>query len=75
MDELLGRQGDAVELLAVVVAIAKSHLPIFKALQARVAEGHAKDVTGEIVEHLVTMAGRFAVDHPVFFPHLTRYLR
>ncbi len=33
VDELVGREGDAVQLLAAVVAIAKSHLPIFKALQ------------------------------------------
>jgi hypothetical protein len=68
VDELLGRQGDVVQLLAAVVALAKSDLPIFKALQPRVTDGHAKDITGEIVEHLTTLARGFAMDHPVFFP-------
>ncbi len=54
-------------MLAVVVAITKSDLPVFQALQARVTNGHAKDVTGEVVEYLATLARRFAVDHPVFF--------
>jgi hypothetical protein len=59
----------------VVVAITESHLPIFKALQARVADGHAKDVTSEIVKHFTTLASGFAIDHPVFFPDLPRHLR
>ena len=68
MDELLGRQGDAAQLLAAVVAITESDLPIFKVLQPRVTNSDAKDVASEVVEYLATLAGRFAVDHPVFFP-------
>ena len=54
VDELLGRQGDAVQLLAAIVTITKSDLPILDALQAAVADSDAKDVAGEIVEHLAT---------------------
>ncbi len=68
MDELLGRQGDAAQLLAAVVAITESDLSIFKVLQPIVTNSHAKDVASEVVECLATLAGRFAVDHPVFFP-------
>ena len=61
MEELLSRERDAVQLLTAVVAIAKSHLPIFKALQARVTNSHAKDVPGEIVEHFAALARGFAI--------------
>ena len=47
VDELLGRQGDMVQLLTAVVAIAKSDLSILKALQARVTNSHAKDVASQ----------------------------
>src|SRR5882724_1635327 len=68
LDELLGRQGDAAQLLAAVVAITESDLPIFKVLQPRVTNSDAKDVAGEIVEHLATLARGFAIDHPLFLP-------
>jgi len=74
VDELVSGQGDAMQLPAAVVAITKRDLPILPALQARVTNGHAKDVTSEIVEHLATLSRGFARDHPLFAPQLTRRL-
>ena len=74
VDELLGRKGDTVQLLAAVVTVAKSDQTILKTFQPRVANSHAKDVAGEIVEHLATLASGLAVDHPVFLPYLARQL-
>ncbi len=62
VDELLGRQGDAVQLLAAIVTITKSDLPLLDALQPRVSDGHAKDVAGEIVEHLPALSCCLAMD-------------
>lgn len=67
-DKLFSGEGDPVELLAAIVTIAKSDLAIFKAFEAAVTESHAKDVAGEIVEHLATLSDSLTMDHPVFAP-------
>lgn len=72
MDELGGREGDAVQLLAAVVTITESDLTILESFQATVANGDAEDVAGEIVEHLLAGAGGLAIHHPLFAPDLAR---
>src|SRR5215813_753463 len=57
------------QLLTAIVAIAKSDLAQVKALEAIVTEGDAKEVAREIVEHLPPLAGRLAMDHPIFAPY------
>lgn len=74
MDKLGRRERDPVELLMAIVTIAKSNLAIFEPLEAAVTDSHAKDVTGQIVEHFATLTGRLTVDHPFAAPHRAGHL-
>jgi hypothetical protein len=49
-NELHACDRHAAQLLLAVVAIAKGYLTVLNQLQPAVADGHAKDVAGEIFE-------------------------
>src|SRR6266540_4937764 len=72
-NELHTRDRLAAQLLAAVVAIAKGDHTVVNALQPAVADSHAKDVAGQIVEHLPARACSLAMGHPLFLPYLTRH--
>jgi hypothetical protein len=69
-----GRQGDAVQLLALIVTVAKSDLTILESFQATVANGHAKDVAPQILKHLLALTCRLTIHHPLFAPERARRL-
>lgn len=60
--------------VAVGLLIAKGDLVIFKVKQPVVAEGHAKDVGGQIFQSGLTVAHRLAMDDPGLSPDLGRNL-
>ena len=68
LDELLGRQCKVSHLLRLVVAIAKSHLSIFKLFQPAVGDGDPEDISGQVVEDLISGASVPTVDVPVLIP-------
>jgi hypothetical protein len=69
VNELLGRERDTAQFLAAIVAIAKGHLAMLEVFEATVGNGDAEEVTGQILEHLETLAGALTIDDPVFAPH------
>ena len=52
-DELLGGDGATLELISGRLFVRESDLAIMEVAEAVVAEGHAKDVRGEILEGLL----------------------
>ena len=67
-DELLGRDGAALELRSGRLFVLKSDVAIFELAKAVVADSDAKDVRGEILEGALATADCLAVNYPVFFP-------
>ena len=68
MNELHARQRDMTDLMGLVIAIAESNEAAVDRFQAAVGDGDAEDVASEIVQDLLTMAGMFTVNDPVFLP-------
>jgi len=68
LDEVLGRQSEVTQFLGLVVAIAKSDLPIFKLFQPAVADGDPKDVAGQVSQDLFSRASVPAVDISFLIP-------
>ena len=60
-NELLGGEGAALELSRAAIAIAEGHLLWVDALQAGVGDGDTVDVSGDVEESLVSIAGVPAV--------------
>src|SRR2546422_11363318 len=73
-DERFGRHLTGLELVSGRLFIYESDVPIFQLAQTVVANGHAKDVRGEILEGLLARADGFGVDYPIFAPDPGRYL-
>src|SRR5882724_6362923 len=71
-DELLGTDGAMLELVSGRLFVRESDLTIMQLAEAVVAEGHTKDVRGEIVEGLLARAHRFGMHDPVFAPDAGR---
>src|SRR6267378_8658931 len=67
--ELLGGDGAVLELVSGRLFVRESDLAIVQLAEAVVADGHAKDVRGEIFEGRFAAADRFGMDHPVFLPN------
>src|SRR5882724_4854269 len=62
--ELGRRQSEPLEFLRAVVAVTERHLSVLESLQARVAQGDAKDVTSQIFQDFFSAPGRLGVDNP-----------
>ena len=71
-DELCGGESDTAQLLAAIITIAKSDLPISKLLEPMVTESDAKDVARQILQHLRPAAGTLAMDQPITLPDSAR---
>src|SRR5437870_97435 len=67
-DELLSGDGAVLELIGGGLFVSESDGAVFQLAQAVVAEGHAKDVRGEILEGLFAGAHGFGMHDPVFAP-------
>ena len=74
MDELFDREGAAFELPGIGSAILKSNLGCFQAAlvhdlsQAAIAEGHAVNVGGQILERSLAISDGQAMHHPSLRP-------
>ncbi len=68
-NELFGSDGATLELVRGRLFVSESDLTILQLAQAVIAEGHAKDVRGEIFESLLTRAYRLGMHDPVLLPH------
>ena len=62
--KLDAREGGAPDLLGTVVAIPKGDVVVVNLLEPTVADGDAKEIPGEVVEHARAIASGLRVDHP-----------
>ena len=68
VDKLDSGKPDVSDFLGLVVTVAESNNAVVKRLQAAIGNGDAKNIAGEIVEHLVAPAGMLGVNHPTLLP-------
>src|SRR6266542_4814302 len=68
-NELGGSDGATLELVSGRFFVRESDLAIMELAEAVVADGHAKDVSGEILEGCLALADRLAVNYPPLFPY------
>ena len=71
-DEFLGGNGHVSGLLGAVVAIAESDLSVGEGLESAIADGGAKDVTTQVIEHLESGASVLTMHDPVLLPDTSR---
>jgi len=67
-DEILGAESDALDLLGPIVPVTEGHLALIEAFDPAIGDGDPEDVAAQVIEHLLSLAGVLAVEHPVVFP-------
>ena len=71
-DELFGTDGAVPGFSSVRVFVAKGDLIVFHFQDAIVADGHAKDIGGQILQSGYPTADGLTMNHPIFGPRLGR---
>jgi hypothetical protein len=69
-DEFLGSDAAVPGFSGVRVFVAKDHTIISHIQDAVVADGHAKDIGGQILQSSYSAADGLTVNHPIFGPRL-----
>jgi hypothetical protein len=72
--KLGGGQTHPFDLLTAVVAVSKGDLALLHRLQARLADGDAKDAAAQVSQDLFSLAGVLGMDNPIVLPELGREL-